>query len=126
MAASVGLKSSMLNDITIQMVVTGYPTGAHLISFINSTFPTATFRHVFWDFSDASLAMMEVSEFESTEAAARQYSEARGPDLKTAVLLANSADVLLIRAYSAMTLKLKPMAMKASTDRRELLDWLGV
>lgn len=126
MAASAGLRSSMLNDTTIQMVVTGYPTSAHLIAFINGTFPTATFRDVIWDFSDASLAMLDVSEFQTIEAVARQYSEARGSDLKTAVLLGSSADVLLVRAYSAMTLELRPMAMKASTDRQELLDWLGV
>lgn len=93
---------------------------------MNSTFPNTPFRDVLWDFTRASLAMLDISEFQAIEDVASQYSAARGPDLKTAILLSNYADVLLVRAYSAMTLDLRPSAFKTSTDRQELLDWLGV
>ncbi|WP_420564139.1 hypothetical protein [Thalassobaculum sp.] len=119
------LRSSRLNDTTIEMVVTGHPTADDLISFMNSTFPNTPFRDVLWDLTQASLAMLDISEFQTIEDVASQYSAARGPDLKTAILLSSATDLLLVRAYTAMTLDLRPSAIRASTNRQELLDWLA-
>lgn len=126
MTDGLGFRATMLDDRTIEMIVSGYPAADDLVDFIHATFPAATFSHVLWNFSGASLAMLDIADFRKLADAGREFVALRGPDPRTAVLVQSSVEVLLVRAYSAMTLELRPMAVHASTDRKELLDWLGV
>lgn len=95
------------------------------IELITSFFAEMPSRHVVWDFRGASLSAFTASGFREVSAAAGKFDLVRGPAAKTAYVVSDEFERMLMEAYCDSSRNIRQVELGVFMDMDTAFAWIA-
>lgn len=108
----------------VKFVPQDFISPSEIIEAVDTFWGSHSTCHSLWDASNSSLSNISYERFHEITAASLKYAEKRGPNAKTAVLVRNDTDLLLVQALLGYAPPQAPIKYAAFTAFEEAEAWL--
>jgi hypothetical protein len=106
--------------------VIGKPSLDEIMFSIRDSFPKYQPKNVMWDLSNAFLHVVDFEFISKVSGATQEMFPYRTPGGRTAIVVSDPSEVLLLKVYTSMTsLSGAPSEYKLFESRSDALDWIS-
>lgn len=113
-----------LDGETLRLTATTEMSGDDILMALHTHYAAHSFRHAVWDMRASGLSAFDPASIRRAGVEGAQYAEKRGPGARTAVLVNDEQEELLIRAVSIWAEDAGPILLRAFTDEATMRAWL--
>ncbi len=113
------------NENIFEIKIDGVPEADEVVALVNECYAKYAFKHALWDFRGSSLSGFGAAAFKKIAAAGAMFAEKRGPGAKTAMIVSDESEVILLKAYAASASEVLPIYIRAFMDELEARHWLA-
>lgn len=108
-----------------EIKIDGVPEADEVVALVNECYAKYAFKHAIWDFRGSSLSGFGAAAFKEIAAAGAMFAEKRGPGAKTAMIVSDSSELILSKAYAVSASETLPVRVRGFMDEFEARRWLA-
>ncbi|MGJ3261404.1 MAG: hypothetical protein ACFE0S_17520 [Rhodospirillales bacterium] len=112
------------HDDIFEIKIDGAPEAEEVVAIVTECYAKFSFKHAIWDFRRSSLSGFGARAFKEVAAAGARFADKRGPGAKTAMIVSDSSEVILVKAYAASASEVLPIHIRAFMNEQEARHWL--
>lgn len=113
------------HDGIFEIKIDGVPEAQEVVALVHECYGKFSFMHAIWDFRCSSLSGFGAASFKRIAAAAARFAAKRGPGAKTAMLVNDPSEIILLKAYAASASETLPVRIQGFLDETEARRWLA-
>ena len=113
------------NENIFEIKIDGVPEADEVVALVNGCYAKYAFKHALWDFRGSSLSGFGAAAFKEIAAAGAMFAEKRGAGAKTAMIVSDSSELILSKAYAVSASETLPVRVRGFMDESEARRWLA-
>ena len=113
------------NENIFEIKIDGVPEADEVVALVNECYAKYAFKHALWDFRGSSLSGFGAAAFQEIAAAGAMFAEKRGAGAKTAMIVSDSSELILSKAYAVSASETLPVRVRGFMDESEARRWLA-
>lgn len=113
------------NENIFEIKIDGVPEADEVVALVNECYAKYAFKHALWDFRGSSLSGFGAAAISLKAAAGAMFAEKRGAGAKTAMIVSDSSELILSKAYAVSASETLPVRVRGFMDESEARRWLA-